>query len=103
MPPARPHRILLPLALVLAAPGVHAQTGFADLGEIDNAVARFTGAPIGVPGGAALPVDRRLRLAACATPLALSWRGGAHDSVIVQCPDAGGWRHRPDRRVAGDT
>ena len=36
MPPARPHRILLPLALVLAAPGVHAQTGFADLGEIDN-------------------------------------------------------------------
>ncbi|OYW16360.1 MAG: hypothetical protein B7Z39_01215 [Novosphingobium sp. 12-64-8] len=70
-----------------AAPGA-----FADHTAIDSAIAAFTGQPIGVPGGAALPVDRRMRLARCAGPLALSWRGGGHDTVIVQCPDAGGWR-----------
>ncbi len=81
--------LFLPFAL-FAAP-VRA-TGFADPAEIDRAVAQFTGLPIGVPGGAMLPVDRRLHLARCTTPLALSWRGSAHDSVLVQCPDAGGWR-----------
>jgi flagella basal body P-ring formation protein FlgA len=30
-----------------------------------------------------------LRLAACAAPLALSWRGDRHDTILVQCP--GGW------------
>lgn len=89
----RPHphaaALFLPLAL-LACPARAA--GFTDPAEIDRAVAQFTGLPIGVPGGAMLPVDRRLRLARCTTPLALSWRGGGHDSVLVQCPDAGGWR-----------
>ncbi|WP_225205667.1 flagella basal body P-ring formation protein FlgA [Novosphingobium huizhouense] len=66
--------------------------GFTDPVEIDRAVAAFTGAPIGVPGGAQLPVDRRLRLVQCTAPLALSWRNGGHDSVVVQCPEAGGWR-----------
>ncbi|WP_408589063.1 flagella basal body P-ring formation protein FlgA [Novosphingobium sp.] len=65
---------------------------FADPVAIDNTVAAFTGQAIGVPGGAALPVDRRLRLAPCAAPLALSWRANAHDTVVVQCPDVGGWR-----------
>ncbi|MBX9885739.1 MAG: flagella basal body P-ring formation protein FlgA [Novosphingobium sp.] len=63
-----------------------------DLAGIDNAVAAFTGQQIGVPGGAAQPVDRRLRLAACSAPLALSWYGTAQTSVLVRCPDAGGWR-----------
>ncbi|MEO0032282.1 MAG: hypothetical protein RIS94_2040 [Pseudomonadota bacterium] len=79
-----------PLAL-LAAPMAHA-TPFADLAAIDSAVASFTGQPIGVPGGAATPVDRRLRLARCAGPLALSWRTDRHDSILVQCPDTQGWR-----------
>lgn len=86
---------LLAMALAGAAIGTPAQAqraGLADLTDIDIAVARFTGSPIGVPGGAALPVDRRMRLAACRAPLALSWRGGTRDSVIVQCPDAGSWR-----------
>jgi flagella basal body P-ring formation protein FlgA len=85
----------LAMALAGAAIGTPAQAqraGLADLTDIDIAVARFTGSPIGVPGGAALPVDRRMRLAACRAPLALSWRGGTRDSVIVQCPDAGSWR-----------
>lgn len=70
---------------------LHAQSsGFADPAAIDAEVARFTGAGIGQPGGAALPVDRRLRLARCPAPLALSRRGARQDSVVVQCP--GGWR-----------
>lgn len=74
------------------APAAAAPGAFADPAAIDSAIAAFTGQPIGVPGGAALPVDRRMRLARCGGPLALSWRGGGHDTVIVQCPDAGGWR-----------
>lgn len=63
----------------------------ADLAAIDRAVAEFTGAAIGAPGGAALPVDRRLRLAPCRVPLALARHGGG-DSIAVSCPGAGGWR-----------
>lgn len=75
---------LMPLS-VLAAP-------LTDLAMIDNSVAAFTGQPIGVPGGAAQPVDRRLRLAACNAPLALSWYGSQQTSVLVSCPDMGSWR-----------
>lgn len=65
-------------AILTAAP-------FADLAAIDLAVAGFA-------GGAATPVDRRLRLDACPLPLALSWRTPRRDTVIVECPAAGGWR-----------
>ncbi len=81
------------LALALAATPAHADPGqFASLSAIDSAVSAFTGQPIGVSGGAALPVDRRLRLAACSGPLALAWYGSAHASVSVACPDPGSWR-----------
>lgn len=76
--------VLVPLP-ALAAP-------LTDPAAIDTAVAAFTGQQIGVPGGAAQPVDRRLRLAGCSAPLALSWYGAAQTSVLVRCPDAGGWR-----------
>lgn len=69
-----------------------ASTGYADLAAIDREVAGFTGAEIGQSGGAMTPVDRRLRLAPCASPLALSWRTQNHESVIVQCGDPGSWR-----------
>ena len=62
-----------------------------DLSIIDRAVADFTGASIGQPGGAKLPVDRRLRLAACTSPLDLQWFGRDQRSVQVACP-ASGWR-----------
>jgi len=84
--------LLAPLALLAATPASAAPGAFTDLAAIDRAVSAFTGQPIGVPGGAALPVDRRLRLAACSAPFALSWRGDRHDSIVVQCPDPGGWR-----------
>ena len=81
------------LAAIAMAPAASAQVrGFHDLVAIDAAVAAFTGAGIGVPGGANLPVDRRMRLAPCYSPLALSWYGNRQDSVLVQCPDVGGWR-----------
>ena len=76
----------LALALILASAPI------ADLAAIDREVERFTGAPAGAEGGSALPVDRRLRLAPCRSPLALSWRTPRQDTVLVECPDAGSWR-----------
>ena len=69
---------LLPLALAafVAGPALAAPAGLADLAAIDAQVAAFA-------GGTAVPVDRRLRLVACATPLALSWRGARRDTVHV--------------------
>jgi flagella basal body P-ring formation protein FlgA len=86
---------LLPLILAVlpaAAPLQAAAAPATNLAMIDNAVAAFTGQPIGVPGGAAQPIDRRLRLAACSAPFALAWHGTVQTSVLVSCPDAGGWR-----------
>ena len=73
-----------------AAPALAA--GFADPAAIDRAVADFTGSAIGAPGGARTPVDRRLRLAACGSGLAVEWYGRTRDTVLVRCPEQGGWR-----------
>lgn len=65
-------------AILTAAP-------FADLAMIDHAVAGFAGSAVN-------PVDRRLRLEGCASPLVLSWRTQRRDTVVVECPGTGGWR-----------
>lgn len=83
--------LAMSLAGALTALPAQAQAG-ADLAAIDDAVARFTGAAQGTPGGAAHPVDRRLRLNPCTAPLALGWFGGRQDTVEVACPVAGGWK-----------
>lgn len=83
--------VLFALPLLLAAAPAHAAP-FADPDAIDRAVASFTGVPLGSPGGAAQPVDRRLRLNPCASPLAVGWYGTRRDTVLVQCPDSGSWR-----------
>lgn len=80
------------LATCASASAASAQAGFYDLANVDRAVASFTGAGIGQPGGAALPVDRRMRLANCFGALVVSWYGTRQDNVLVQCPDPGGWR-----------
>lgn len=89
-------RILLFAAGLSAGCPAMAQAGygapFANLDAIDAEVAGFTGHTIGQTGGATMPVDRRLRLNACRSPLALSWRMPRRDSVLVECPDAGSWR-----------
>jgi flagella basal body P-ring formation protein FlgA len=83
-----------------------AAADFADLSAIDRELAGFAGSVAGGVGsvaggvgsvaggvgGVVQPVDRRLRLVPCSLPLALSWRGERRDTVLVQCPDAGGWR-----------
>jgi flagella basal body P-ring formation protein FlgA len=74
-----------------AAPNTVASP-FADLAAIDAQVAAFTGHAIGQTGGANMAVDRRLRLNACRSPLALSWRAGRRETVLVECPDLGSWR-----------
>lgn len=84
-------RFSIPLALFLVVPAI-AQTASADLAAIDREVARFTNAAQGQAGGAALPLDRRLRLASCTVPHALGWYGGRQDTVEVACPVAGGWK-----------
>lgn len=78
--------------MTLAALAILSAAAFADPVAIDRAVEAFTGAPAGVEGGARTPVDRRLRLAACPTPLALSWHGPARTNVVVQCQGPAGWR-----------
>ena len=77
------------LAAALCASPALAQS-YADLGAVDRAVAAFTGAAQGAPGGAALPVDRRLRLAPCPAGLTLGWYGVRQDTVEVRCPVASG-------------
>jgi flagella basal body P-ring formation protein FlgA len=74
----------LPVLLAaLASPALG--QNLTDLAEVDRAVSAFAGQPAG-------PVDRRLRLARCAAPLALEWFGQGSRTVQVRCPVPGGWR-----------
>ena len=86
---------LAPLAatmlLPLCDPPAAAQERI-DPAAIDRAVAAFTGAPAGTPGGARSLADPRLRLAPCAAPLAVAWHGTARQSVRVECPGPDTWR-----------
>lgn len=91
-PARRLSAALLAIGLLAPATPAAAQLALADLAAVDAAVAAFTGAALGTPGGAMAAVDRRLRLARCAQPLALSWYGVARDRVQVDCPVPGGWR-----------
>lgn len=75
--------------------------GFADLVAIDREVANFVGHAIGQQGGAITPVDRRLRLATCRSPLALSWRLPRRETVVVECPDPGSWHLFVPVRASG--
>lgn len=87
-------RIALALCFsALSLAPLHAQPpGYHDLATVDAAVSAFTGAGAGQPGGAVMPVDRRLRLAPCYGALIAAWHGSRQDNVVVQCSDPGGWR-----------
>ena len=90
MRPAKSFLRHAPLGLALLCAPLLAATPM-DLSIIDRAVADFTGSPQGQPGGAKLPVDRRLRLDPCTGPLDLSWFGRDQRSVQVTCPQRG-WK-----------
>lgn len=86
--PARKETMmLLSLALAAAAP---AAQDFQSTQVLDAIVAQFTGKPVGEQGGARAPVDKRLKLQACAAPQ-LEWHGAAKDAVVVRCM-APAWR-----------
>lgn len=94
---------MIAFALALAAA---AATPHQDIAALDKIVAGFTGRSIGEDGGARAPIDTRLRLKQCPT-VALSWRTGAHDAVVVSCA-APEWRvfvpvRTPAASAAGGT
>ena len=85
--------LVLPILLPLCDPPAAAQTrALTSPAAIDAAVAEFTRAPIGAPGGARMAADPRLALAACDGPLAVRWHTPAHSAVQVECPGPTSWR-----------
>ncbi len=84
--------VCLPLFAAAAAAQTTSAQGFTDPDSIDRAVTQFTGVPVGEVGGARVPADRRLRLAACAGPLNVSWHGRSRSTVQVACPGPESWR-----------
>lgn len=85
--------LALPMLLPLCDPGAGAQAlRHTDPAAIDRAVAAFTGAAIGTPGGARTASDPRLQLAPCGGPLAVTWHTPARTAVQVECPGPTAWR-----------
>ncbi len=80
--------MLLSLALLAATPA--AAQDFQSTQVLDTIVAQFTGKPLGAQGGARTPVDKRLKLQACAAPQ-LEWRKKNRDAVFFRCM-APAWR-----------
>ena len=78
------------LLSVFAAAPLSAQ-GFENLDRLDIRVAAALGANIGEPGGAAAPLDRRLRLAACPQPAEIG--EPARGAVTIRCQPLA-WRIR---------
>ena len=86
------HRPILPLTLLAGAVMPAAAQNTTTSSHIDAIVAAFTGKAIGEVGGAAHPVDPRLRLADCPQAPVAEWYGNQQQSVRVHCPISGGWR-----------
>lgn len=82
----------LPLFAAAASAQVPPADGYTDPAAIDRAVIAFTGASIGEVGGARVPADRRLRLAACQVPLVVSWYGSGKSTLQVSCAGPQSWR-----------
>jgi flagella basal body P-ring formation protein FlgA len=85
----RPMLLCLLLSAVAAAPA--SAQSFENLEMLDSRISAALGAGIGEPGGAASPVDRRLRLASCPQPVEIA--EPAMGAVTVRC-QALGWRIR---------
>lgn len=95
----RVSRLIAILFALFAMSGAtaHAQQ-FENLDRLDSIVAMTVGANIGQPGGAAAPVDRRLRLAACPEMPVVS--GPLFGAAVVECKPVG-WRIRVPLRPGG--
>ncbi len=82
-------RRFAPMLLVMG--GAAQAQGFENLTALDMRVSAALGAAIGEPGGAARPIDKRLKLAACPDPVTID--EPALGAVAVRCA-ALGWRIR---------
>ena len=80
----------LALATIFVAGSANAQQ-FQDLDVLELQVSAALGAGIGEPGGAARPIDRRLKLAPC--PAQVAVEAPALGAVTVRCEPLG-WRIR---------
>jgi len=90
-PLSSPFLVLFALGCLVSTGAAQTQPRFENLDRIDGLVATTVGAGIGQPGGAAAPVDRRLKLAPCPNlPQVDTPTIGA---ATVSCP-ALGWRLR---------
>lgn len=79
-------------ALGMAMIAASAQgAGFEDIARLESRVASALGAGVGMPGGAAAPIDRRLRLLSCPDDVLIDPPVGG--AVAVRC-QAVGWRIR---------
>lgn len=87
-------RILLAPAIALVLGGLAAMPANAavDLSALDMRVAIFAGAVPGAEGGARSEIDRRLKLADCASDPKLEWRTERRDAVVVSCQGPNAWR-----------
>lgn len=86
------HRLIALFLTICALCGNPAMAQkFENLDRLDSIVAMSVGANIGEPGGAASPVDRRLKLAACPDMPQVS--GPVFGAAMVECK-AHGWRIR---------
>jgi len=90
-------RAILTTLLLTAAPVAAAQS-FQSTAQLDEAVVQFTGASIGMDGGAQMPIDPRLKLAKCAMPQ-FNWLSDRQDAVVINCM-APAWKvYVPVRRL----
>jgi flagella basal body P-ring formation protein FlgA len=83
-----PARCLSGLACAAIPAASLAQSPYIEPAAIDRAVERFTGKAAGAIGGARRAADPRLKLAACAKPLAVSWHGTPGRTAKVACANS---------------
>lgn len=90
-------KLLLPLALLAAAPAV--AEPFQNIDALEGRLIGALGAGIGEPGGPMAPIDRRLKLQTC--PGTVQIDPPAMGAVALRCA-AAGWRIRvPLTRLGG--
>lgn len=82
------------IPLALAATPLLAQSAVPpaqDLNQLEQIVVTTLGADVGQPGGPMVPIDRRMRLAAC--PIGIQIDPPTAGAVTIRCTTAG-WRLR---------
>jgi len=90
----------LPLLALLAAPAAAATPQFQNIDALEARLINALGAGIGEPGGAATPIDRRLKLAAC--PATVQIDPPAMGAIALRCAPLN-WRIRVPIARLGNT